>query len=99
MADSSRIVIESPFSFAGSKKRIWNISSNPFVRWLLLVWLVMFAWMGVVVWYMVWGLWVAPWRLLRRGHRREKRDKLRHQEMMAQVERVQQGAQEITQQR
>lgn len=48
--------------------------------------LIMLTWMFVVCWYFViyvlFGLWFIPYRLLRRGSRKRKQEKLRHREVL-----------------
>lgn len=44
--------------------------------------LIMAAWMGVVVWYFMFGILLIPYRLIRRGQRKQKRDILRHRELL-----------------
>ena len=50
----------------------------------------MFAWMFVACWYFViyvlFGLWFIPYRLLRRGSRKRKQEKLRHREVLDAIE-------------
>ena len=80
---SEKVVLSSPLSFHGSAARIWKLSTNGFVRWLVLVWLVAVAWSFVAVWYGVFGLLVVPFRLIRRGQRKRKLDDLRHRELLS----------------
>lgn len=51
---------------------------------------IVFAWMFVVCWYFViyvlFGLWFIPYRLLRRGSRKRKQEKLRHREVLDAIE-------------
>ena len=39
-------------------------------------------WFFVACWYLFWGIWLIPYRLIRRGSRKNKRDALRHREML-----------------
>ncbi len=39
--------------------------------------LIVTVWMFVLVWYMTWGLWLVPYRIIRRGQRKQKVDQLR----------------------
>ena len=39
-------------------------------------------WAAIVIWYLLFGILVIPWRLLRRGSRKRKREALRHQEIL-----------------
>lgn len=89
---SERVVIQAPMSFTGSAKRIWKMTGvrNVVVKallGLLAVALILVAWIGVACWYLVFGVLLVPFRLLRRGSRKRKRDELRHREMLAAVDR------------
>ena len=90
---SEQVVIEAPLSFTGSAKRLWKLTGvdNDFVKWLLLVpvalVLITVAWFVIVFWYLILGLWLVPYRLLRRSSRKNKRDKLRHREVLDAIER------------
>ena len=94
---SEKVVVSAPFSFAGSAQRIWKItnSGNDWIKWLLLVpialMLIGCAWMFVACWYFVlyvlFGILFIPWRLLRRGSRKRKQERLRHREVLDAVQR------------
>jgi hypothetical protein len=89
---SENVVVSAPFSFNGSALRIWRITrvGNGLVKWLLMVpaalMLIMLAWMFVMCWYVViyglLGIFFIPYRLIRRSGRKQKRDKLRHRELL-----------------
>lgn len=89
---SEKIVVSAPLSFAGSALRIWKItkSDNAPLKWILLVpaalILIMFAWMFVCFWYVimyvVFGIFFIPFRLWRRGARKNKRNEIRHRELL-----------------
>ncbi len=89
---SEKIVVSAPLSFAGSAQRIWKItkSDNAPLKWILLVpvalILIMFAWMFVCFWYVimyvVFGIFFIPFRLWRRGARKNKRNEIRHRELL-----------------
>ena len=84
---SERVVVQSPMSYSGSAARIWRMTDvNVWVRWLLAVpaavLLIVVVWVVVTGWYLLVGLLVAPWRLIRRGGRKRKRDRLRHRELL-----------------
>ena len=92
---SEKIVVSAPFSFAGSARRIWKITNvdSVILKLLLIplaIILVMFAWVFVACWYFViyvlFGLWFIPYRLLRRGSRKRKQEKLRHREVLSAIE-------------
>jgi Flp pilus assembly protein TadB len=89
---SEKVVVSAPFSFAGSAERVWKITNtdNGLLKWLLLVpvalTLIMFAWMFVATWYfimyIIFGIFFIPFRLWRRGARKNKRNELRHREVL-----------------
>lgn len=93
---SEKVVISAPLSFAGSAQRIWKITrvDNLAIRLLLsllAIVLIAGAWMFVACWYamlyILFGILFIPYRLPRRGSRKNKRDKLRHREVLAAIER------------
>jgi uncharacterized membrane-anchored protein len=74
-------------SFSGSAKRIWKMTDqkNQWVRYLLMVvaaTLIAIAWCVVAVWYVIFGLLLVPYRLIRRGGRMEKKRALQHREQL-----------------
>lgn len=86
---SEQVVVQSPMSLAGSAKRIWKMTRNPnraAVRWPILIplalTLIAGAWAIIVAWYLMFGLLIVPYRLLRRGDRKRKRQALQHREML-----------------
>lgn len=84
---SEQVVVAAPMSFTGSAKRIWKITDreNQWVRYLLMLvaaLLVVMAWCVVVVWYLIFGLLLVPYRLIRRGGRKEKKRALQHREQL-----------------
>jgi hypothetical protein len=54
-------------------------------RFLAIV-LVILAWAFVTAWYLLWGLLLVPYRLLRRGARKRKAEALRHRELMGTIQ-------------
>ncbi len=78
---SERVIIEAPLSFTGSAKRIWRLSPVGWVQ-ALLVLVILVAWTVVLVWYCTFGLLLVPYRLIRRSSRKQKRDALRHRELV-----------------
>ncbi len=87
MLASERVVVQAPMSYAGSAKRIWRMTR--LTMWLSIVAVVAIAvaWIVVTVWYVVFGILLVPYRLIRRGGRKQKRDELRHREMMEAISR------------
>jgi len=92
---SEKVILSSPMSFNGSRVRIWKITDNDnvWLRWLLLVPLGLFfvltAWCLVIVWYCVFSIWLVPWRLFRRGTRKDKKRELQHRELLEQMQKTQ----------
>lgn len=93
---SDQMVVEAPMSFTGSAKRIWRKSESSLIRLLFLAPTIGVVWLLVAVWYLFFGLWLVPWRLIRRGSRRRKIEEARHAEMIEALARTehlrQQGA-------
>lgn len=84
---SEQVVIQSPMSFVGSTRRIWKITrvGHPALKVLLVplaVALLLVAWTVVACWTVVFGIFLVPYRLLRRGQRRRRQDALRHRELL-----------------
>jgi hypothetical protein len=89
---SERVVIAAPMSLAGSAARIWKLtglSDQPAGRIALgvvAVLLIACAWTIVLAWYVLFGLLLVPYRLIRRGQRQRKREALMHHEQLAAIE-------------
>ena len=92
---SEKVVISAPLSFSGSAQRIWRITNveNPIAKFALAfiaITLIMGAWMFVLCWYFVmyvlFGVFFFIFRLFTRSRRKNKRDKLRHREVLNAIE-------------
>jgi hypothetical protein len=89
--ESEKVVVAAPMSFAGSAARIWKLvglSNQTAMRILLgiaAVLLIGFAWSVVLCWYLFWGIFLVPYRLIRRGQRKRKREALQHREVIAAI--------------
>lgn len=88
--NNKQIIIEAPLSYTGSQKRIvrlWDASDTPWIKWALLlpsiVLLLLSAWSFITAWYLCWGIWLVPYRMVRRSSRKQKVEANRHAEMMA----------------
>lgn len=88
---SEQVILSAPLSFSGSSQRIWKITNveNPILKVilaLLAVTLIAGAWMFVILWYFVmyvlFGVFFFIFRLFTRSRRKNKRDKLRHREVL-----------------
>ena len=92
---SEKVVESAPLSFSGSAQRIWKITDveNPIAKItfaLLAITLIACAWIFVLCWYFVmyvlFGVFFFVFRLFTRGRRKNKRDKLRHREVLDAIE-------------
>lgn len=89
---SEDVIINAPLSYAGSAQRIMRIrryapeGAGNIALTVLAVVLVVVAWALVTCWYLLWGLWLVPYRLLRRGSRKRKAEAMRHREMMGTIQ-------------
>lgn len=89
---SEDVIISAPMSYAGSAQRIWRLRRRAHTdRELtaittLVILLVVIVWVLVTVWYLLWGLWLVPYRLLRRGARKRRAEMLRHRELMGAIQ-------------
>jgi Flp pilus assembly protein TadB len=89
---SEKVVVAAPLSFAGSAGRIWPLTMKSEIGWqkaLLVVaalLLIVMAWTFVTFWYVVFGLLLVPYRMIRRGQRKRKVTSLQHREMLAAVQ-------------
>ena len=86
---SEKVVVSAPLSYTGSAARIWKLtgaSENVGARIALgvaAIILILGAWGFVTAWYVTWGLLLVPYRMIRRGSRKRKREALQHRETLA----------------
>lgn len=92
---SEKMIVAVPLSFTGSAQRIWRITrTGNLVANLLLIplalILIMGAWIFVACWYFImyilFGVFFILYRFLRHSSRQNKRDKLRHREVLNGIE-------------
>lgn len=87
---SEQVVIAAPMSLAGSAGRLWKITKGR-AGWAkaglaaLAVLLIAVAWVFVLCWYALFGLWLVPYRIIRRGQRRRKMAALQHAELISRI--------------
>ena len=87
---SADVVVSAPMSFTGSAQRIWHITSGRY-GWAyagmvtLAISSITVAWAAVLTWYLIFGLLLVPYRIIRRGQRKQKLEQIRHQELMNRV--------------
>jgi Flp pilus assembly protein TadB len=87
-------------SYTGLTKRTWRLARkltswpNVWVNvacWVfvapLVIGLDLAAWACITIWYCAFGVCLVPYRLLRRGDRNRKREKLQHREMLDAISR------------
>ena len=84
----AEVIIQSPTSFVGATRRIWKLTKlgPPAAKFALIplaAVLCVVAWVFCAVWLVVFGVVMVPWRLLRRGSRKRKLERLRHEELLA----------------
>lgn len=85
---SEDVVVDAPMSFTGSAKRLWKLTPNGSgpLRWLGVTGvtlLIALVWVLVACWYLIFGLFLVPYRLLRRSQRKSRRQALQHRETLA----------------
>jgi uncharacterized membrane-anchored protein len=94
MLPSQRVVVAAPLSFAGSAGRIWPMARGHSSGWVTAaavtgaLLLILLAWAFVLCWYAIWGIWLIPYRIVRRGQRKRKLEARRHAEMLAAARRT-----------
>jgi hypothetical protein len=79
------VVVAAPMSYAGSYQRIGKVvrSVAVVVSWMTVGVVLLMAWWSLVtVWYFTFGLLLVPYRMMRRGQRKEKKADLRHAEVL-----------------
>lgn len=90
---SERVVVAAPMSFAGSAERLAKLPApimSPYWRataWAVVIVLILAAWMVIFCWYLMFGLLLVPYRVLRRGQRKRKVGTLRHREITSRLDR------------
>lgn len=86
---SEEVILAAPMSYTGSTQRLLKLTRSDAQGWhhaLLVsgvVILLGLAWLAITCWYLTWGLFLIPYRLIRRGDRKRERDELRHREILA----------------
>jgi|AntAceMinimDraft_12_1070368.scaffolds.fasta_scaffold09527_1 hypothetical protein len=84
-----RIVVSAPMSLNGAYLRTINFfwADKPLwfkasLGWVLVPGILVIWWTVIAIWYWVFGLLLAPYRLVRRGGRKRKVEERRHQEIL-----------------
>jgi len=93
--DSEEVVLAAPMSFTGSAERLWKLTRSAPANALAsaavyagVVLMITVVWAAVLCWYFFFGLWLVPYRLIRRGQRKRRREDLRHREMLTMMHQV-----------
>jgi hypothetical protein len=89
-----RDVVSAPMSFAGSLARsqnwFWHGQELWFklaIGWWAIGMLLMLWWTTILMWYLLFGLLLVPYRLIRRGSRKQKIQERQHQEILEALKR------------
>ena len=89
---SEEMVVAAPMSFTGSAQRLWKLTKiepaqeHGWAKALMVgftLLLITLVWALVLCWYVIFGLLVVPYRLIRRGQRRRALEEQRHRELLA----------------
>ena len=89
---SEDVIINAPMSYAGSAQRIMRLRRRALYGGAMVavtgfsIVLVLISWLMVNELYLVWGVWLIPYRILRRGARKRKAEALRHRELMGTIQ-------------
>jgi uncharacterized membrane-anchored protein len=81
--NSELYTVESPTSFAGSARRLWLLNDASWYKWTAALLIIPLAWTFVLCWYLFFGLWLIPYRLIRRSQRKRRLEDLRHRELLS----------------
>jgi len=89
---SEQVIVQAPMSYTGSLKRLSRMTQSwPLaLRIIGVAIMVAMAWTLITSWYLIWGIFLVPWRLLRRHERNEKRRMLQHRETLEAMQKAQQ---------
>jgi hypothetical protein len=93
---SEQVVVSAPLSFAGSAQRIWKLTDQETdalkygMMALAVLVLIPAAWIVVAFWYCTFGLLLVPYRMIRRGNRKDKVRAMQHREQLEALTAMQQ---------
>jgi Flp pilus assembly protein TadB len=88
---SEDVILDAPMSFTGCTKRtLRHASQHPRRSWWgktlavsgLALWLTL-AYALILCWYLIFGLLLVPYRLIRRSQRRDEQRRRQHAELLA----------------
>jgi len=82
-------VVSAPMSFNGSYLRtanaLWHGQPSWFqlaFGWWMILFVLAFWWMAILSWYVIFGILLVPYRLIRRGGRKRTLEQKRHEELL-----------------
>jgi hypothetical protein len=88
---SEDVILDAPMSFTGATKRTLRFSNaHACQKWWsktlavtgLVLWFTL-AYAAILCWYLIFGLLLVPYRLIRRSQRRDEQRRRQHAELMA----------------
>ena len=91
-SDPRGTIVAAPMSLTGSAQRLWRLVPldwHPALRIAVLplvLCLIAIAWSVIVGWYLIWGVLLVPYRLIRRGQRKRKVEARRHVDLIRAIE-------------
>lgn len=80
---SEQVILESPMSYTGAARRAWRWRRRSILLLPIAIVSLLVRWAFVTVWYLVFGILVVPYRLIRRGRKQRQIADLRHREALA----------------
>jgi hypothetical protein len=82
---SEDVIINAPMSYAGAAQRAFRLRRKiavPVLGLVVALLVTLLWWSFVTGWYLIFGLLLFPYRILRRGARKRKKEALQHREML-----------------
>jgi len=99
-SNAARTVVAAPMSLAGSTGRTLNLlwhDRPPGVKFGIGLWAIPMIltswWVAIAFWYVFFGIFLIPYRLLRRGSRKRKREARMHSETLKAIRDASSGGQ------
>lgn len=86
---SEDVIINAPMSYAGAAQRSFRLRRKitvPVLGTAVAIIVVILWWSVVTFWYLIFGLLLLPYRILRRGARKRKKQAVQHRELLAAIE-------------
>ena len=91
--NSEKVIVQAPMSYIGSARRLWKITQQQQIALKILLIaiasvLIILAWILISFWYLLFGLLLVPYRLIRRGSRKNKKQELQHREQLNAISQI-----------